>query len=131
MLEFVSLPPDTNDSAPLLLYLVCQQHSFLMMMMMMMMMNQSTIQQNNKSLLLRQCLEQLIPNTTKHTLPHHSQSEGVVTYFTMMPHIIPPETPNHPLLKADQALLMCLHEQLSHCSFHQLCQLAERGIIPK
>ena len=48
-----------------------------------------------------------------------------------MPHIIPPETPNQPLLNANQALFMCLHEQLSDCSFHQLCQLAERGIIPK
>ena len=47
--------------------------------------------------------EQLIPNTIKHTLPHHSQSEGVVTDFTMMPHIIPPETSNQPLLKANQA----------------------------
>ena len=53
--------------------------------------------------------EQSIPNTMKQTLPHHSQSEGVVMDFTMMPHINSPETPNQPLLKADKALLMCLH----------------------
>ena len=75
--------------------------------------------------------EQLTPNTVKTSLPHHSQSEGVVMDFTMMPHVIPPEMLDQPLLKADQALLMCLHEELGHCSFHQLCQLAERGIIPK
>ena len=75
--------------------------------------------------------KQLTPNTTKTTLPHHSQSEGVVMEFTTMPHIIFPETPNQPLLKADQTLFICLHEQLGHCSFHQLCQLAKRGIIPK
>ena len=79
----------------------------------------------------RQQEEQLTPNTTKTTLPHHSQSEGVVTDFTMMPHTLPTENLDQPLLKADQDLLMRLHEQFGHCSFHQLCQLAESGIIPK
>ena len=37
------------------------------------------------------------------------QSEGGVTDFTTLPHIIPLEILDQPLLKADQALLMHLH----------------------
>ena len=35
------------------------------------------------------------------------------------------------LLKSDQAALMRLHDQLGHCFFPQLKQMAEEGIIPR
>ena len=66
------------------------------------------------------------------TLPQRStQTDGITTDFATSPHVIPSEGDNEPLLKADQALLMKYHEQLGHCSFHQLKELAKLGIIPK
>ena len=63
--------------------------------------------------------------------PPRSESEGVTTDFTGNPRVIPSEDQNEPLLKSDQAALMRLHEQLGHCSFAQLKQMAEQGIIPR
>lgn len=65
--------------------------------------------------------------------PPRSESEGVTTDFTADPHVIPqdPNEENKPLLKSDQALLMKYHEQLAHCSFVHLQELAKQGIIPK
>ena len=63
--------------------------------------------------------------------PPRSESEGVTTDFTVNPTVISPEDQDEPLLKSDQAALMRLHEQLGHCSFAQLKQMAEQGIIPR
>ena len=63
--------------------------------------------------------------------PPRSESEGVTTDFTVNPTVIPSEDQNEPLLKSDQAALMRLPEQLGHCSFAQLRQMAEQGIIPR
>ena len=63
--------------------------------------------------------------------PPRSESEGVTTDFTVNPTVISPEDQDEPLLKFDQAALMRLHEQLGHCSFAQLKQMAEQGIIPR
>ena len=70
------------------------------------------------------------PNAPNDKLPC-SESEGVTTDFTVNPTVIPSEDQNEPLLKSDQAPLMRLHEQLGHCSFAQLKQMAEQGIIPR
>ena len=69
-------------------------------------------------------------NTPTDKLPH-SESEGVMTDFTVNPTVIPSEGQDVPLLRSDQAALMRLHEQLGHCSFAQLKQMAEQGIIPR
>ena len=63
--------------------------------------------------------------------PPHSESEGVTTDFMVNPTLIPSDDQDEPLLKSDQAALMRLHEQLGHCSFAQLKQMAEQGIIPR
>ena len=63
--------------------------------------------------------------------PPRSESEGVTTDFTVNPTVIPSDDQDGPLLKSDQAALMLLHEQLGHCSFAQLKQMAEQGIIPR
>ena len=63
--------------------------------------------------------------------PPHSESEGVTTDFTVNPTVIPSDDQDEPLLKSDQAALMRLHEQHGHCSFAQLNQMAEQGIIPR
>ena len=63
--------------------------------------------------------------------PPRSESEGVTTDFTVNPTVIPLDDQDEPLLKSDQAALMRLHEQLGHCSFAQLKQMAEQGIIPR
>ena len=55
----------------------------------------------------------------------------VTTDFTTYPHAIPPDLEDQPLLKSDQAALMCLHEQLGYCCFTQLKQIVEHGIIRK
>ena len=51
--------------------------------------------------------------------------------FTVNPTVITSDDQDEPLLKSDQAALMRLHEQLGHCSFAQLKQMAEQGIIPR
>ena len=54
------------------------------------------------------------------------QEKFITTNFSTHPHVIPLE--EDPLLReSDQVLLM--HEQLGHCSFSQLRQLTEKGII--
>ena len=58
-------------------------------------------------------------------------SEGVTTDFTTDPNVLPPIVEDEPLLRSDQDLLMQYHERLGHCSFQQLKQLAEKGVIPK
>ena len=63
--------------------------------------------------------------------PPYSESKGVTTDFTVNPTVIPSDDQDEPLLKSDQAALMRLHEQLGHCSFAQLKQMAEQGIIPR
>ena len=71
-----------------------------------------------------------VPNTPTDK-PPCSESEGVTTDFTVNPTVIPSEDQDEPLLRSDQAALMRFHEQLGHCSFAQLKQMAERGIIPR
>ena len=71
-----------------------------------------------------------IPNTPTDK-PPCSESEGVTTEFTVNPTVITSEDQDEPLLRSDQAALMRLHEQLGHCSFAQLKQMAEQGIIPR
>ena len=63
--------------------------------------------------------------------PPHSESEGVTTDFAVNPTVIPSDDQDGPFLKSDQAALMLLHEQLGHCSFAHLKQMAEQGIIPR
>ena len=53
------------------------------------------------------------------------------TDFTVHPTVIPSDDQDETLLKSDQAVLMRLHEQLSHCSFDHLKQMAEQGIISR
>ena len=71
------------------------------------------------------------PSDTPADKPPHSESEGVTTDFMVNPAVISSDDQNKPLLKSDQAALMRLHEQLGHCSFTQLKQMAEQGIIPR
>ena len=71
-----------------------------------------------------------IPNTPTDK-PLCSESKGVTTDFTVNPTVIPSEDQDEPLLRSDQAALVRLHEQLGHCSFAQLKQMAEQGIIPR
>ena len=73
----------------------------------------------------------MTPSNTPTDKPQHSESEGVTTNFMVNPTIIPSDDQDEPLLKSDQAALMRLHEQLRHCSFAQLKQMAEEGIIPR
>ena len=73
----------------------------------------------------------MTPSDTPTDKPQRSESEGVTTDFTVNPTIIPSDDQDEPLLKSDQAALIRLHEQLSHCSFAQLKQMAEQGIIPR
>ena len=73
----------------------------------------------------------LTPSETPTDQPQRSASEGVTTNFTVNPTIIPPDDQDEPLLKANQAAVMRLHEQLGHCSFAQLKQMAEQRIIPR
>ena len=56
------------------------------------------------------------------------EEKFITTDFSTNPHVIPLK--EDPLLQqSDQALPMTYHEQLSHCSFNQLKQLVEKGII--
>ena len=71
----------------------------------------------------------MTPSDAPTDKPPHSESEGVTTEFTVNLTVIPSEDQDKPLLKSDQAALMRLHEQLGHCSFAQLKQMAEQGII--
>ena len=73
----------------------------------------------------------MAPSNTPTDQPQCSMSEGVTTDFTVNPTTIPPDDQDEPLLKSDQVALMRLHEQLGHCSFAQLKQMAEQGIIPR
>ena len=73
----------------------------------------------------------ITPSKTPMDQPQGSASKGVTTDFTVNPTIIPPDDQDEHLLKSDQAALMRLHEQLGHCSFAQLNQMAEQGIIPR
>ena len=73
----------------------------------------------------------MTPSNTPTDQPQRSESEGVTTDFTVNPTIIPSDDQDEPLMKPDQAALMRLHEQLGHCSFVQLKQMAEQGIIPR
>ena len=68
------------------------------------------------------------PSNTPTDQPQCSESKGVTTDFMVGPTIIPQDDQDEPLLKSDQAALMQLHEQLGHCSFAQLKQMAEQGI---
>ena len=73
----------------------------------------------------------MAPSDTPTDKPQHSESEGVTTDFMVNPTVIPSDDQDEPLLKSDQAARMRLHEQLSHCSFAQLKQMAEQDIIPR
>ena len=73
----------------------------------------------------------MTPSKAPMDQPQCSASEGVTTDFIVNPTIIPPDTQDEPLLKSHQAALMRLHEQLGYCSFAQLKQMAEHGIIPR
>ena len=73
----------------------------------------------------------MTPSDTPTNKPPRSESEGVTTDFTVNPTIIPSDDQDEPLLKSDQAALMRLHEQLGHCPFAQLKQMAEQGSIPR
>ena len=73
----------------------------------------------------------MMPSNTPTDKPQRSESEGVTTDFMMNLTVIPADDQNEPLLKSDQAALMRLHKQLGHCSFAQLKQMAEQGIIPR
>ena len=71
------------------------------------------------------------PSNTPTDQPQRSESKGVTTDFMVNPTLIPSDDQDESLLKSDQAALMQLHEQLRHCSFAQLKQMAEQGIIPR
>ena len=71
----------------------------------------------------------MTPSDAPADKPPRSESEGVTTDFTVNPTVIPSDDQDGPLLKSDQAALMRLHEQLGHCSFAQLKQMAEQGIV--
>ena len=71
-----------------------------------------------------------VPNTPTDK-PPRSESEGVMTDFTVNPTVIPSEDQDEPILRPDQAPLMRLNEQVGRCSFAQLKQMAEQGIIPR
>ena len=73
----------------------------------------------------------MAPSNTPTDKPTHSESEGVTTGFMVNPTVIPSGDQDEPLLMSDQAALMRLHEQLGHCPFAQLKQMAEQGIIPR
>ena len=73
----------------------------------------------------------ITPSVAPTDKPPRLESKGVPTDFTVNPTVIPSEDQDEPILKSDQAALMRLHEQLGHCSFAQLKQMAERGIIPR
>ena len=73
----------------------------------------------------------MTPSDAPADKPPRSESEGVTTDFTVNPTVIPSDDQDRPLLKSDQAALMRLHEQLGHCSFAHLKQMAEQGIIPR
>ena len=73
----------------------------------------------------------MMPSNTPTDQPQRSKSEGVTTDFTVNRTLIPSDDQDEPLLKSDQASLMQLHEQLGHCSFAQLKQMAKQGIIPR
>ena len=73
----------------------------------------------------------MTPSDAPGNKPPRSESERVTTDFTVNPTVIPSDDQDEPLLKSYQAALMRLHEQLGHCSFTQLKQMAEQGIIPR
>ena len=73
----------------------------------------------------------MTPSDAPTDKPPRLESEGVTTDFTVHPTVIPSDDQDGPLLKSDQAALMRLHEQLGHCSFAQLKQMAEQDIIPR
>ena len=73
----------------------------------------------------------MTPSDAPADKPASSESEGVTTDFMVNPTVIPSDDQDEPLLKSDQAALMRLYEQLGHCSFAQLKQMAEQGIIPR
>ena len=56
------------------------------------------------------------------------QEKFVTPDFSTNPHVIPHKE-DPPLQQSDQVLFMKYHEQLGHCWFKQLKQLAEKGII--
>ena len=70
----------------------------------------------------------ITPSDAPADKPPRSESEGVTTDFTVNPMVIPSDDQDGPLLKSDQAALMLLHEQLGHCSFAHLKQMAEQGM---
>ena len=73
----------------------------------------------------------MTPSNAPTDRPQCSKSKGATTDFMVNPTLIPSDDQDEPLLKSDQAALMQLHEQLGHCSFAQLKQIVEQGIIPK
>ena len=73
----------------------------------------------------------MTPSNTPTDKPPRLESEGVTTDFMVNPTVISSDDQDEPLLKSDQAALMQLHEQLGHCPFAQLKQMAEQGIIPR
>ena len=73
----------------------------------------------------------MTPSDAPADKPPRSESEGVITDFMVNPTVIPLDDQDEPLLKSDQGALMRLHEQLGHCSFAQLKQMVEQGIIPR
>ena len=73
----------------------------------------------------------MTPSDASMDKPPRSESEGVTTDFMVNPTVIPSDDQDESLLKSDQAALMRLHEQLGHCVFTQLKQMAEQGIIPR
>ena len=107
----------------------CQPHTFLMMMT-----SQNPTVENEVQL-----THTPVPDERAITTPQHldttntsrgSPFEGVVTNFTMNPHVIPTEE-DELLLKSNQALLMTYCVTLGHCSFTQLKELVLKGIIQK
>ena len=73
----------------------------------------------------------MTPSDAPSDKPPRSESEGGATDFMVNTTVLPSDDQDIPLLKSDQAALMRLHEQLGHCSFAQLKQMAEQGIIPR
>ena len=71
----------------------------------------------------------MTPSNTPTDQAQHSESKEVTTDFTVNPTIIPSNDQDEPLLKSDQAALMRLHEQVGHCSFAQLKQMAEQALF--
>ena len=73
----------------------------------------------------------MTPSNASTDKPPRSESKGVTTDFMVNPTVIPSDDLDKPLLTSDQAALMRLHEPFGHCSFVQLKQMAEQGIISR